>query len=302
MKKKILLIVLLLCCFTVVNAETRVLDLNDKYIYELPGITVEANYNLDNTFHITAKNVTDAYTCTGVLYAYEQKDVNSLIAKGLIHMDFSPNDNIRVLILPNTSGKKVSAYSIDLNCNPILTADTDDDESTPVTTTGDDPVGIPTWAYILIFGSMGSGVLITVLIIVVIVKMAKQRKKVITRDLVYTILSENMFHVEDITGEYNNVIGALKGVNADNIEIDYFEFNDSSIAKDIIDSKMESLGNRMESVPVSVSINGFTGDYSQSVVSNGNYYYFIKKGNCLLFTTCSVDKKKEAKSILKKIY
>ena len=112
--KKILLIVLLFSFFTVVNAETRVLDLNDKYIYELPGITIEANYNLDNTFHLTAKNVTDAYTCTGVLYAYEQKDVNSLIAKGPIYMDLSPNDNIRVLIF------KLTEYISLFFCQGIL--------------------------------------------------------------------------------------------------------------------------------------------------------------------------------------
>ena len=51
-----------------------------------------------------------------------------------------------------------------------------------------------------------------------------------------------------------------------------------------------------------VSINGFSGDYSQSSVINGIYYYFLKKGNCLLFATCSEDKRKELKNILKKIY
>lgn len=300
--KKILLIVLLFSFFTVVNAETRVLDLNDKYIYELPGITIEANYNLDNTFHLTAKNVTDAYTCTGVLYAYEQKDVNSLIAKGPIYMDLSPNDNIRVLILPNTSGKKVSAYSIDLNCNPILTADTDDDGSIPITTTGEEVIGIPDWAYVMMFTSMGFGVLITVSVIIIIVKMIKKGKKKITSDSFYTVMSENMFSMQDITGEYNNVIRATRAVNPDNIEFDFFEFTDSSYIQEVINSKIESIRNGDDSVPMIVSINGFSGDYSQSSVINGIYYYFLKKGNVLLFATCSEDKRKELKNILKKIY
>ena len=154
----------------------------------------------------------------------------------------------------------------------------------------------------MMFTSMGFGVLITVSVIIIIVKMIKKGKKKITSDSFYTVMSENMFSMQDITGEYNNVVRVTKAVNPDNIEFDFFEFTDSSYIQEVINSKIESIRNGDDSVPMIVSINGFSGDYSQSSVINGIYYYFLKKGNVLLFATCSEDKRKELKNILKKIY
>ena len=298
--KKILLIILSFCCFTVVNAEINIIDLNEKYIYERPGITVETNYNLDNSFHLKATNINDNYNCKGYIYFYEQKDSNALIGANTFDFNFNENDNIKTVTFSNVAKKTLRAYAVLIDCYPIVEEDTTND--TPITPTDNDSKGIPSWGYVFIFTCMGFGLIITFSIVVIVVKMSKKAKKVITSDSFYRIMSENMYSIQDVTGEYNNVIRATRAVNADNIVFEFFEFTDSSYIGEVMKIKEDTIKNGNENIPVFINVNGFSGESSQSGMVNGIYYYFLRKGDCLLFATCSEDKKKELKNILKKIY
>lgn len=300
MKKILLLIILSFCCFTVVNAELNIIDLNEKHIYEKPGITVETNYNLDNSFHLKATNLNDNYNCKGYVYFYEQKDGNTLIGANPFDFNFSENDNIKTVTFHNIAKKTLRAYAVLIDCYPIVEEDTTND--TPVTPTDNDSKGLPSWAYVFIFTCMGFGIIITFSIVVIVVKMSKKAKKVITSDSFYRIMSENMYSIQDVTGEYNNVIRATRAVNADNIVFEFFEFTDSSYIGEVMKLKEATIKNGNMSIPVFINVNGFSGESSQSGMVNGIYYYFLRKGDCLLFATCSEDKKKELKNILKKIY